>query len=396
MSSKERDFDDVALPSGGVMSDIKAEIDLEISMREQLARTIEARISWGILLKNILQQGTPSPIRNGQEPAGDGSTFRNVALDTLSTLEMPSRYILGPEPPPPPKTTNQTVRHSPRRTFQTFKPKPTFLYTRSNPATRQDEGTHNLYILKCPICSRTAFTSLQGLLNHARLSHSFEWGTHDECIRACAVIDNTIDINAGTEVGLGPSGILPGLQTIFQNAVGVNAREPMDTPGEENNADATDAGDARMEDGYLNQTLGLHEDSPALAPFLGKETVRRQIKVCEEDVDVSLGNNHGATVAATKARWRMPFSHRNFAEVSAVDSRHTVEQPPVVELERGVHQGSDEVVSRKLCMRTETYCLAQQPTPPLALAQRLISNETRFCFIARIVITDRSLSVRKG
>lgn len=326
-------------------------------------------------------------------------SFRNVALDALSVLETPSSYILGTEPAPPPKTSSQTIRHSPRRTYQSFKPKPTFLYTRSNPATRQDGGSHNLYILKCPICSKTTFTSLQGLLNHARLSHNFEWGTHDECIRACAVVDNTIELKAGTEVGLGPSGILPGLQTIFQNAVGVHSREPMDVPGEKGNTDATEVGDgdAKMEEDYLNQTLGLHEDSPALAPFLGKETVRRQIRVWEEDVDISSGNNQGTNVAATKVRWRMPFSHRNFGEISAVDSRHAIEQPPPTEgVEQGVLRESDEVVSHDLCMHAETYCLGQQPAPPLALAQRLVSSESRFCFRARIVITDRSLSVQKG
>lgn len=65
MPSNKGDLDDVALSSCGIMSDIKAEVDLEIAMREQLARTIEARISWGILLKKALEHGMPSLMGNG-------------------------------------------------------------------------------------------------------------------------------------------------------------------------------------------------------------------------------------------------------------------------------------------------------------------------------------------
>ena len=162
--------------------------------------------------------------------------------------------------------------------------KPAFLYLRSTslPEHERDEA-HHLYLLKCPTCHRTAFTSLQGLLNHARLTHALEWGTHDDCIRACAVPDNDLDPEAGVEVGLGPSGILPGLRSIFQMAV----QKPEDA-----------------ED--LNQSLGIHEDTPALAPYLGKTVTKRAIKVWDEQVDVDECDHRLA--------WRVPFSHRNFVE----------------------------------------------------------------------------------
>ena len=57
-------------------------------------------------------------------------------------------------------------------------------------------------ILKCPVCSRTTFTSLQGLLNHARISHVLEWGTHEECVQACATVDPDSTSKMALKLGL--------------------------------------------------------------------------------------------------------------------------------------------------------------------------------------------------
>ena len=65
-------------------------------------------------------------------------------------------------------------------------------------------------------------TSLQ-LSNHARISHALEWGTHEECVRACATVDPDLNVQDGIEVGVGT--VLPGLRTLFEMAVGPSRRE---------------------------------------------------------------------------------------------------------------------------------------------------------------------------
>ena len=62
------------------------------------------------------------------------------------------------------------------------------------PTARNVVPESEFLILKCPVCSTTTFTSLQGLLNHARISHALEWGTHEECVRACATVDPDFNV----------------------------------------------------------------------------------------------------------------------------------------------------------------------------------------------------------
>ena len=69
------------------------------------------------------------------------------------------------------------------------------------------------------------------------------------------------NVQDGIEVGVGT--ILPGLRTFFEMAVGPSRRE---SAGESMPFLGTDYPTC----GHLTKTLGLHEDTPALAPFLGK------------------------------------------------------------------------------------------------------------------------------
>jgi len=238
-------------------------------------------------------------------------TFRKVALDALRAIEAPSDILLCHDPPPPfPPKSAQSIRPPPRRlplNAATTKSKPLFLFIRSSKLGLPFHGKNDgdtVYLLKCPECSKISFTSLQGLLNHARLVHSLEWGTHEECISACAVPDNNLDVSSGTEVGLGPTGVLPGLRNIFQMAV----RGRSTTADLENRGDDSPSTEAPLSTltASLNQTLGLHDESPALAHFLGKDPIRRQIRVVDEDVDIE-----GATDMLSSRRWRMPFGHRH-------------------------------------------------------------------------------------
>jgi hypothetical protein len=56
--SKRRKLDLEALESS--FPDIIGEIDLEIGFREQLARTLESRITWALVLQEALQSGVCS------------------------------------------------------------------------------------------------------------------------------------------------------------------------------------------------------------------------------------------------------------------------------------------------------------------------------------------------
>jgi len=52
----------------------------------------------------------------------------------------------------------------------------------------------------------------------------------------------------------------------------------------------------------ISLRLGLHEDTPALAPFLGKEPIRRGIRVYEQDEQVDICTPIQNTAARTN-RW---------------------------------------------------------------------------------------------
>ncbi|KAH9481504.1 hypothetical protein JR316_0006031 [Psilocybe cubensis] len=409
------DFQGVEIPQR-FLSDVNAEVETEIALKEQLSDTLEARIAWAMMLQDSLKKGTGN--------ASQG-TFRSVALDALSVTEQTASHILQKDPVAPPlgdptRLLSPTVpRPTPRKPVYTPFKKPAFLYIRSSTlggTDPNDPDTHNhLYLLKCPGCARTAFTSLQGLLNHARLTHALEWGTHDECIRACAVVDNDLDVAAGIEVGIGPAGILPGLRTIFQRAVGGNVQLPPppptpSTPGPETEVgpaidDSVDAGEgtnaaasveanvnaAKEEQqptssgvggDHLIKTLGFHSESPALAPFLGKDTIRREIKVWNEDADIDIFVNDGLQTTK-KSQWKMPFTPRNFFEQVNKSHLHvdTLGQPHnITDMEIDTSSGDKQD-------HDSNATLAAHPK----IAENVVTSNSRFHFMARIIITDRSL-----
>ncbi|KAF8896450.1 hypothetical protein BD779DRAFT_1796826 [Infundibulicybe gibba] len=357
------------------VSDIISEIDLEIGLRQRMVESLESRIAWALAIQN-------SEPRDGSE----SHDYRDLALDTLATIDAPCDILFG-----------RTLL--PRSKYNTLprNPKTSFLYICS--AGRHllgDEGNHanQIYLLKCPVCSRTTFTSLQGLLNHARISHKLEWGTHDECVRACAVVDPDLSLEDGIEVGLGPAGILPGLQSIFRMAVG----EPLEM--EQKKGPKQELGDVtpgRADDAssHLVRTLGLHKDTPALAHFLGKQSVRRNIRVWDEgDVDT-----HGFTesllrgeqeqggqsfLVKPKQLWRMVYSQRN-------GSKSLAEIPIGEPSNIGI--GSDTEVGHTTAQPESISANDQQQhqSPASARNEIAVPTETRFHFVSRLVVADRSL-----
>ncbi len=237
--------------------------------------------------------------------------MHSVALDALRVADERSDMILshGPLPPLSIKTTEMC---RPPRKLNNIKPKPSFLFIRSSTllGVESNGRDNDLYLLKCPGCSKTSFVSLQGLLNHGRLVHNFEWGSHEECITACSTQDNDLDMACGTEVGLGPTGIMPGIRNIFQMAVGAQKAAKGRAPTQ----DGAIPKEPTVIANSLNQTLGLHDESPALAQFLGKKPIRRRINVLDEEVQVDI-ERLTSDQTSSSGRWRMHFAPRHFNDV---------------------------------------------------------------------------------
>ncbi|KAF9000726.1 hypothetical protein BDQ17DRAFT_1359438 [Cyathus striatus] len=375
------------------VSNVNAELELEIKIKERLVTALESRITWATTLQEALEKDQEQDITSG--------AFKYAALDALSAIEAPLDILYNHESPAPPNIPLQQAklfRPPPKPKPPLFRNKASFLYIKPSAIdfVPLHGGPHVLaYLLKCPVCERTTFTSLQGLLNHARISHSLEWGTHDECVRTCAVVDPSIDLDAGIEVGLGSGGILPGLRSIFQMATGsqtqVKNDDKTDNAGFEQVPGISSSGT------FLSRTLGVHEDTPALAPFLGKEPIRRGIKVWNsEEVDIdSIPIKTNATLTKHLENhsnvWRMRFQQRNIA--SASDNS---------EISR---LAATEASSTLLCSRKsitsdtkhDSSSKGMKPThqKDLDTPHTLTSSSSRFHFSARLSIIDRSLSISK-
>lgn len=323
-----------------------------------------------------VQKGAFSSLFLGRGLRTTPESFQQLASETLINAERPAQALFAdpytgvhalpssssaapPQPPPPPR------RQLPRDKAQVLKGKPTFLYVHAHAIGRPEPETSPYLLLRCPVCSRTAFSSLQGLLNHARISHSIEWGTHDACIKACAVEEPDLNVESGSEVGVGPSGIRPGLQTIFERAVGVGEEFQQQLA-----SSYAPSGSQNVPAGNTSHDLGIHEETPALAPFLGKEVLRREIRVYDEDVDVD-------DIPSSKSRpgWKMSFA-----------SRHQPLSDFAFDATEGIPRNVEEDV------QTPTMVVPK----PAATAALVPSSKSRFHFSARLTISDRSLFVGKG
>ena len=350
-------------------------------------------------------------------------SYRDVAIDTLSAIETPSEFLFAAEADPLDQTFPQQAqrpsRPPPRPKLPTRDPNTAFLYIKSaDLEPPHDENNVQLYLLRCPTCFRTTFTSLQGLLNHARISHNQEWGSHDECVRACAVPDPNIETSDGIEVGLGPVGILPGLRSLFRRAVGVHS---IHGPGVDSVKEHPECQLPQIPNpgSHLARTLGLHKDTPALAPFLGKHATRRGIKEWDADgvVDIdgfeddNAQNTHDKNndwerdpIKGPKSkRWRMPYMRRNDVEPTTINCCMDGggDNPPSAVvcgddqissiIHAGPEKGSTGTASQEVgilnLVSTDATLASGVGWPTLG---------TRFHFVARIVITDHSLWIPIG
>ena len=366
---------------------IAEEIGLEIAIRQRLLSTIDSRISWALMLQEALTQDLSTPA-----PDTTPDDFQEAALDALNAAEVPCAFLFDRDESiydetEPPSRSFSPVAITPRErippkirptrtTTAKNHPQKKLLYIRLSPTQTADD--EQVAIMTCPTCIRTQFSTLQGLLNHARLAHGIEWASHDACISACAVPVPSSDeaekerVEAeGVEVPWG--GSVVGLQRLFERAVGVNVPTPLPKDQQET------GGAMAMPSTLLSRTLGLHADSPALAPFLGRTPKRRCIHVYDEDTDVdvlSIGtslprptsSSEGLTKRAEEDSihpWRMAYPHRNRAR-------------PELDL----------VIDAPVPVDNSTGNTATPVIPG--------STTSRFHITARVRITDKSLYVSPG
>jgi hypothetical protein len=198
------------------------------------------------------------------------------------------------------------------------------------------DGQMKTFLLRCPTCLKSSFISLQGLLNHGRLVHKEEYATHDSCIAHCAVpfdrallpsdvissVEQDGDIlTLGTRVGANNKGlgILPGLQRLFEIAVGVDGVSlfPRLEPNAVTNGQESEDGPSTI----VSKTLGHHVETPALAPFLGKRARRRGIMTHEEDSVLDIDG-----VLDQKGVWKKPRRNRGLALEDSVSALCTEER----------------------------------------------------------------------
>ncbi|ESK89852.1 hypothetical protein Moror_837 [Moniliophthora roreri MCA 2997] len=266
------------------------EVDVEIGLRERLAETIEARIAWALALQDSLTKGATTESE---------LSFKDVALQALDEIESRTAVIFHNEQAAPVSFYPiKSARPPPKEKPNTRSQKAKFIYLRSD---------DQIFLLRCSVCSKTAFNALQGLYNHGCMAHNLDWGTQEECVKACAVpqkrLDHELDLDNGIDVS-SVAGVRPGVRSLFEMAV-----------------EGTYRASTGAEDGegglHLTRTLGWHSETPALARFLGKEARRRCIKVWDQDqvVDVDgFGGDANTLInenGQKKAHWRMPYTHRS-------------------------------------------------------------------------------------
>jgi hypothetical protein len=227
------------------------------------------------------------------------------------------------------------------------------------------------------------------------MAHQIHWGSHDDCIAACAtpILDGEerqSTLSQGTEVPAGASLSLPSLRRLFALAVGEGNEVVMQNQPTENVAPMSKSrknspmvinpeeaalvlkSDARTEgqdpasrSTHASRTLGHYKDSPALATFLGRESRRRCINIYEEEEDVDIGVE--ATPVEVTPSWRMSFGTRSH----------------IPDVDRDQCHPDDFDSARE---DTGAADLAEYNAP-----MAINTDANRFHITARVVIADRSL-----
>ena len=253
-------------------------------------------------------------------------------------------------------------------------------------ASSQSESNTDVARIQCSDCGRWDFSNLQGFLNHCRIRHQREYGGHDECIQECSVLVTPSDRDWVLQNGIEITGIgIPSLRRLFEIAVGKKS-SLFPTPKLEPSSDQEtftlkreeDAivGEPEVEGTHLSRTLGVHEETPALAVILGRQAARRQIRVFNEDEPVDIEGDSG--LQRSNRRWKMAYSHRNLARPELeIDLELTSDTWPKPSPSIGNTTGRDD----------NSY----EVVPDAGKF-----GSTRFHITCRIMITDRSRWLSPG
>lgn len=364
---------------------IDDEVSLEVAIRERLAITIEGRIQWALQMLDVL-----SNVEEHRDQSLDEDDFQDAALDAIDAVEAPSLFMFdtglpeerSPSPSFSPIVPNQPTLQRVPKTRSSKTPKPSqqkkHLYIKLPSSTSDNQ----LALLACPTCNRIQFTTLQGLLNHARLAHGVEWASHDACIAACAV-----PISAdtehwetyerdGAEVPWG--GSVVGLRRLFERAVGVDSVLPT-PPSAHATSEASFENSAKVPSTLLSRTLGLHADSAALAQFLGRAPKRRCIHVYDEDhhVDIDITTLDGTHSRSDELVSKEPTYHKRSFYMRYP---HRNNARPDLDLVVGADSGVET-------SDADDSTIAIIPAGTTA---------SRFHIMARVRLEDRSLFLKEG
>ena len=240
-------------------------------------------------------------------------------------------------------------------------------------------------------------------MNHCRLRHKKEYGSHDECVQNCAVLvegeeDQVWVVANGTEV----AGIsLPGLRRLCEMAVGggdisilppttvkVSKPEPESVPdivqGSGGNAGPPEEAPwpSITPSTEVARTLGVHEDSPALAQLLGRTPKKRCINAYNEDdlVDIFSVDDRLAQ-KPNHTSWRMSYAPRSKVESWIEESvDHSTEATPTPV------SGSPLEENRP----------PKPNDPPTIPSSTNYGAGSRFHIAARICVEDRSMYIPQG
>jgi|SRR5882762_7134829 len=391
---KKRKLSSAGLVGSGAYSDFRAqhllaeEFDLEIALRQRLAATIESRVTWALLLHETLSNDVttcqsmaltliPLFLKYFIAESTPGNC-EDAAVEAMEVIGTPCNILFDRDLTPP-QIIHDILERGSRASVATEsgpQPKSQSRKSRNSRARPQPQGTKLLFIrnttvspptvakMVCPDCDKSDFTNLQGLLNHARLRHKREYGSHDQCMQSCAVIvdeDGQAEWVVKNGIELGGVGV-PSLRRLFEIAVGDERGivHGFRAGAEENDEDAE-----VISSTHLLKTLGYHKDTPALAPFLGRAPKRRCINIFDDNEDVDIDGSS----LTDKVSWSMSFPHRNKArpELDVMTDISSIPEP-----------------------RTEPGSSVQLANVPNN------TSGTRFHIIARVVVSDRSLWIPPG
>ncbi|KAF8610553.1 hypothetical protein BDV93DRAFT_550361 [Ceratobasidium sp. AG-I] len=361
---------------GGRQGELRAvlahHIEFEIALRNRVAKVVEERIQWAEELKEALvqgadTQGTSDPSQVKQR-ALEAFRAAHTPLDLDPHTSHPRGSLLShllPTTPLPPHISSP----SPAST-STFIPTSKQLYIMSTPTPTNPFPP--LLLLSCPYptCpTPNPSTTLQGLLNHARIAHgaSYAYASHDEFLRAEGAgevvnVEEEPERYAGVkEGGVRVSvGGVRGLRGLFEAALGI---------GGEN-----EEGRKKREGGL---GLGLSVETPALAGLLGREVRKGEIRAVGQDEVVDVEEfEEGEDGAVGKEKWRgygiwAPKRRGNVVDMDVVED--------------GV--GGDGHLGVSLAVEDRVI-----PAPP----PEGVQGSSRFHVKKRVVVSDWSQSLRRA